>query len=148
MNGPFTGRHMAMILVAFFGVVIGVNVTMAAFASSTFGGLVVENSYVASQNFNRWLDEAEAERALGWTANVERQPDGRVAVTASGPGPDARVAATAWHPLGHMPDKALTFEPAGAGKYVSREMLEEGRWTLRLEVTDGDSTWRREEALR
>jgi hypothetical protein len=58
---PFTGRHMAMIMIAFFGVVIAVNVLMARFAVSTFGGVVVENSYVASQHFNRWLDEARVE---------------------------------------------------------------------------------------
>ena len=54
--GEFTGRHMAMILVTFFGIVIAVNITMARYASSTFGGLVVDNIYVASLNFNGWLE--------------------------------------------------------------------------------------------
>ena len=40
-RGRFTGRHMAAILVAFFAIVITVNVTMARFAMSTFGGKVV-----------------------------------------------------------------------------------------------------------
>ena len=75
---PFTGRHMAMIMIAFFGVVIAVNVLMARFAVSTFGGVVVENSYVASQHFNRWLDEARVEGALGWKAVLSRTADGRV----------------------------------------------------------------------
>jgi nitrogen fixation protein FixH len=51
----FTGRHMTGILVAFFGVVMTVNFTMAYVAISGFGGTVVDNSYVASQNYNRWL---------------------------------------------------------------------------------------------
>jgi nitrogen fixation protein FixH len=51
----FTGWHMALILIGFFAVVVGVNLLMARFASSTFGGVVVENSYVASQQFNGWL---------------------------------------------------------------------------------------------
>ena len=55
MQRAFTGRHMAAIMVAFFGVVIVVNLLNARLASSTFGGEVVENSYVASQDFNRWL---------------------------------------------------------------------------------------------
>jgi len=58
-TGPFTGKHFAVIIVAFFAVVIGVNLFMATQASATFGGVVVENSYVASQEFNKWLDEAE-----------------------------------------------------------------------------------------
>ena len=63
MTRNFSGKHMAIILVSFFGVVIVVNLVMARLAVSTFGGVVVENSYVASQEFNRWLEEAEAEAA-------------------------------------------------------------------------------------
>jgi nitrogen fixation protein FixH len=51
----FTGRHMAITIVGFFLVVIVVNLAMARMATSTFGGVVVENSYVASQHYNRWL---------------------------------------------------------------------------------------------
>ncbi|MFD2579774.1 FixH family protein [Novosphingobium colocasiae] len=64
-SGRFTGRHMATILVLGFGVVIGINFLMAHYAVSTFGGVVVENSYVASQDFNRWLDEAAKEKGAG-----------------------------------------------------------------------------------
>lgn len=81
---PFTGRHMAMIMVSFFSVVIAVNVFMAREAISTFSGVVVENSYVASQHFNRWLDEARAERALGWKAAISRRSDDRVELALSG----------------------------------------------------------------
>ena len=70
MTRPFTGRHMFATLVVFFGIVIAVNFTMASYATTTFGGLVVENSYVASQKFNRWLDEAAAEGAV-WHETVE-----------------------------------------------------------------------------
>jgi nitrogen fixation protein FixH len=148
MTRTFTGRHMAAILVAFFGVVIAVNFTMARFASATFGGVVVENSYVASQHFNRWLDEAEAERALGWDAVAAWRPDGRLAVTLRGAPPDAEVAATARHPLGRAADRDFTFEPAGDLRFVSRETLPEGRWLLRFEVKAGGRVWRREEELR
>jgi nitrogen fixation protein FixH len=82
----FTGWHMTAILVAFFGVVIVVNVGMARLASHTFSGVVVENSYDASQQFDRWLDEAAKEQALGWHAQVARQADGHVVVTLTGKG--------------------------------------------------------------
>ena len=36
------GRHMLLIILGFFGVVIGVNVTMATLASKSWTGLVVE----------------------------------------------------------------------------------------------------------
>ncbi|MDR2858255.1 MAG: FixH family protein [Novosphingobium sp.] len=146
---PFTGRHMAAIMVGFFAVVIAVNLFMAREASATFGGVVVENSYVASQHFNRWLDEAHAEDALGWQAALSRRRDGRVvlALTGSGAVPD-RVTAIARHPLGRQPDFALDFAPDGAGRLVSAEVLPAGRWRLRLEVRAKGKLWRSEGEVR
>jgi len=51
--GEFTGRHMLMIMVSFFGVVIIANVTLAVNASRSWTGLVVENSYASSQTFDK-----------------------------------------------------------------------------------------------
>ncbi|MER0236904.1 FixH family protein [Fulvimarina sp. MAC8] len=62
----FTGWHMLAVMLAFFGTVIGVNVTMAIYASSTWSGLVVENSYVASQHFDTDAAERRRENALGY----------------------------------------------------------------------------------
>ena len=59
-----TGRHVAAIFVAFFAVVIAVNVLMASYAVGGFGGTVVDNSYVASQRFNGWLAQARRFRML------------------------------------------------------------------------------------
>ena len=148
MTRRFTGWHMATILIAFFGVVVAVNLVMARYAGSTFGGVVVENSYVASQHFNRWLDESASEKALGWDAVTAWRSDGRLAVTLSGPGEAARLAATARHPLGRRPDVALAFDRLGNGRFLSRTALPAGRWLMRLEVADGGRTWRREEELR
>ncbi|WP_241233668.1 FixH family protein [Altericroceibacterium xinjiangense] len=139
---------MAAVLVTFFGIVIAVNFTMARFATATFGGIVVENSYVASQEFNRWLDEAEAERALGWDALTAWRPDGRLAVALSGVPEGAEVTGVARHPLGRMPDHAFTFVSTGKDQVLSREVLPDGRWLLRLEVVSAGKTWRREEELR
>ena len=147
MTRRFNGRHMTMILVAFFGVVIVVNLVMARLAVSTFGGVVVQNSYVASQEFNRWLEEAEAERALGWDAVTAWRPDGRLAITMQGPGESASLAGVARHPLGQLDDRDLSFERSANGTYVSRETLPPGRWILRLRVDYAGQVWRREESL-
>jgi nitrogen fixation protein FixH len=147
MTRRFTGRHMAAILVTFFGIVFAVNFVMAGYAHSTFGGIVVENSYVASQKFNGWLEEARAQERLGWSAGIKRDDDGSVRVMLDGPGPQARLAAIARHPLGRAPDRELTFVRAADGSFVSRETLPAGRWTMRLEVRDGDDIWRSEDHL-
>ena len=70
MTKPFTGWHMATILVGFFGIVIAVNVYMARAAIKTFGGTVVDNSYVASQEFNGWLAAAHKQERLGWDTRL------------------------------------------------------------------------------
>ncbi len=141
---PFTGWHMAAILLSAFAVVLAVNVVMATLATSTFGGEVVENSYVASQDFNRWLDEAAKERALGWKVAAARDGDGRVRVTLTGVPRDASVIAEARHPLGRLPDMQLGFAPDAAGAYRSARPLPAGRWMLRFVVKAQGKTWRGE----
>lgn len=139
-SSSFTGRHMAMILVAFFGVVIAVNMTMATLASRTFGGLVVENSYVASQKFNGWLAEARAEKALDWTLDLKRGANGRLDAQLSGEGgalADARLTVLARHPLGGLPERNLRFRPLGGGRFESVESLPAGRWILHVEAKAG-----------
>jgi nitrogen fixation protein FixH len=145
MNSQFTGRHMTAILVAFFGVVIVVNVVMARYATSTFGGIVVENSYVASQEFNKWLDEAATEKALGWTAKLERVEGDRLSVRLAGAPAGTILSAVARHPLGHAPDRGLTFSSDGQGHYLSREELPKGRWIVRVAARSGKAVWRTEE---
>ena len=146
-KGKFTGKHMTMILVAGFGVVFAVNFAMASLASSTFGGIVVENSYVASQHFNRWLDEAEKERELGWTLKTTRLENGKLSAHLAGAPRYATVTAEARHPLGHMPDVMLTFERDVSGELVSDKPLPEGRWTLRYTVESEGHRWRSEQAV-
>lgn len=136
-SGTFTGRHMAMILVGFFGVVIAVNMTMATLASRTFGGLVVENSYVASQKFNGWLAEARAEKALDWTLDLQRASNGRLVARLSGEGAPlagAQLSLLARHPLGGLPERRLRFQSLGDGRYESIEALPAGRWILHVEA--------------
>ena len=145
---PFTGRHMAAIMVGFFAVVISVNVYMAREATSTFGGVVVDNSYVASQHFNRWLDEAASENALGWSAQLGRGADDRVTLALTGPATAAAVTAVARHPLGHQPDRTLHFVSDGQGGYLSAEPLPAGRWRLRLEARADGRSWRSEGDVR
>ena len=64
----FTGKHMLGTMVAFFGVIITVNLIMARFAVTTWSGLVVPNTYVASQTFD---DDRAAQLALGWDVGAK-----------------------------------------------------------------------------
>lgn len=147
-NGQLTGRKIAAIFVVFFGVVMAVNFTMASFASSTFGGVVVSNSYVASQHYNKWLAAAEAQKKLGWSATLARLPDDRVAVRFAGAPDGLVVSAVARHPLGRAPDQALSFERAADGGFVSTKPVARGRWMVRIAAQAGPASWREEQELR
>jgi len=135
---------MALILISFFAVVVGVNLLMARFASSTFGGVVVENSYVASQQFNGWLKQASAEQALGWKGAIARDDEGRATLQLldkeSKPISAAKVIAVAEHPLGRRPTTALVLHETRPGTYAAP--LEAGRWRLRITVEAQGKAWR------
>ncbi|MFW2851371.1 FixH family protein [Sphingomonas sp. TX0543] len=151
MTRTFTGRHMTMILVAFFGVVIAVNVMMARFAISIFGGEVVENSYVASQHYDRWLAEARAQVNAGWRADTTGAANRlSVSLTRRGvPAPDVRLTATARHPLGRLPDRVLTLHwDAASARYVADQMLPSGRWLIEIIGLRGTQRLRFEDEVR
>ena len=131
MTRRFTGWHFTAIICAFFGVVISVNVTMAVLATRTFGGVVVENGYVASQEYNRWLAQARKQERLGWAIKPSLDEARHVRVSLNLDG--AQVSGTAQHPLGRAPDVPLTFD----SNLRSREVLPRGRWMVHLIVRRG-----------
>lgn len=132
MISHFTGRRMATILIAFFGVVVAVNVTMATLATRTFGGVVVQNSYVASQQFNEWLSAAKRQEQLGWKVAASLGSDRRVRVTLTVRG--AEVSGFARHPLGREKDLPLRFRVGSSGEMLSEQPLPTGRWLVHLLV--------------
>ena len=122
---------------------------MAGFAIGGFGGVVVENSYVASQKFNTWLDEAERSRALGWNATVARDEAGHLTVSTDAVPAGAVVTAQLRRPLGSRETLALDFAPsaAAAGNYRSVVPVAAGRWTVRLSIVAGEARWAEELAI-
>ncbi|ARS28911.1 FixH family protein [Sphingomonas sp. KC8] len=144
MTRPFTGRHMGIAMVAFFGVIISVNLLMATLATRSFGGLIVANGYVASRQYNGWLEAARTQDALGWTAAVARADGGvELIATAEGAALDgAAVTATASHPLGRLPARSLRFRAIGQGRYQSIEPLPAGRWRVHATLRKGGNDFR------
>jgi len=141
MTRRFTGWHMTFVMVAFFAVVLGVNLTMARYAVGTFGGTVVDNSYVASQRYNGWLAQARQQETLGWVPTITTDTARRVVITIATPAGQlstAHFTANATHPLGRLPARDLTFVASAAG-WRSVEALPPGRWSLHINVSHGQS---------
>lgn len=146
----FTGWHMLGLMVAFFGVVVGVNLTMARFAIGTFGGVVVDNSYVASQRFNGWLAAARAQDRLGWRVVPGIDATGHLqiaAIDAQGALIDGRMTVTAHHPLGRVPERSIAMRATPTG-FVAETPLPAGRWTVRIALTSGGRSARFEADVR
>ena len=145
MSGRFTGRHLAAILVGGFGLVIAVNLVMAVMATRTFPGLIVENSYVASQEFNKGLEAGRAQKKLGWT--VAPLMDGNRLIVdirnANGePLHGASVEATIIHPVGGVAPQTVVLTEGADGRWHGRHALTAGQWELELTVSrDGKDYW-------
>ena len=147
MTREFTGRDMTKVLVIGFGIVAAVNFLMANLATSGFGGVVVENSYVASQKFNGWLEEAERSRALGWQADVIRDEAGYLLVMTQGVPAEASVTADLRRPIGDRETASVVFAAGNDGLYRSLEPIGAGRWTMRLAIASGQDHWAEEVPL-
>jgi len=134
----FTGRKMLLIMITFFGVIIAVNGYMAFSAVSTFPGLEVDNSYVASQQFN---ERASAQRALGWESEIAYD-EGELVLQlqdANGVVLPGNIVAKIGRPTFAGEDIELTFRLVGE-EYRAEAALTPGPWRLFLDATAQDGT--------
>ena len=144
----FTGKHMAVTMVAGFGVVAAVNFYMASQAVGGFHGVVVENSYVASQKFNQWSEEADRMADLEWSATAVRIPAGRLALSTTGVPQGAVISAQLRRPIGTKEFAQLSFSARGDGRYLSAQPVSQGRWTMRLTIEAQGQRWVEESELK
>lgn len=62
------------IFVGCFVLVVGVNATMAFFATTTFTGLATDNAYEKGRLYNHNLAMAKAQDEMGWTVETKVRP--------------------------------------------------------------------------
>lgn len=135
LRGPFTGWHMLAIMVGFFGVIIVVNFYMAFMATGTWTGMIVKNSYVASQKFNENLDELAMQQAQGWQSALGYVDEGieLTLVDADGaPVALTNVVVLVGRPAHEHLDQQLTMTEIAPGRYRSVIRLDQGPWMLQL----------------
>jgi nitrogen fixation protein FixH len=142
----FTGRHMLIIMLVFFGVIFAVNFTMVYFAISSWTGLVVKNAYVASQQFNASTAALKA-AAAGVNASVAYdKPIFKITFTDDkGIALAARnVSVTLGRPSHERDDQTVVLRPVAGGFYTARIVLKNGQWSGRVSADiSGHSGWQR-----
>ncbi|WP_269933159.1 FixH family protein [Aminobacter sp. HY435] len=130
----FTGWHMLAIVCAFFGTIITVNLIMATYANTSWTGLVVQNTYVAS---NERIAESRAQAALGWKDELAIA-NGEIRYTlvdASGAAiPVANVSASFRRPAYEAEDWQATLERTADGAFATKAAIRDGIWIVNTEA--------------
>lgn len=135
---PLSGRKVLAILVGSFGVIFAANLALVVAATGTFPGLVVANSYVASQ---QWNARTDAQKALGWSASVAHEHgELRVALTGRRGQPvrNLNVTAVVGRPASAQDDVTLTLQSED-NAYTAPIVLQPGLWRVVVDATDGDN---------
>jgi len=135
----FTGRHAAMVFVGAFTIIVGVNIALAVSAVWTFPGLEVNNSYVASQNFD---DRRATQEALGWTVSARASGGLVILSITDATGAPVKVAdlqATLGRATHVKDDLAPDFRFDGTA-YVAPVELASGNWNIRMVAHAEDGT--------
>jgi nitrogen fixation protein FixH len=137
----FTGRHMLILVLAFFGVVIAVNGALAIFAASTWTGLLARNGYVASQDYNEVLAAADRQRREGWQSDFVARPDGLQFIlrdAASLPLDGLSVTAHIGRRTHESEDRDLVMENRGEGHYAFDGAIGPGAWRVEIFARHGE----------
>lgn len=135
----FTGRHMLLIMLGAFGIIITVNLTMAFNAVGTFPGVEVKNSYVASQNFDK---NRAAQQSLGWTTDVRLEDDVLHLVITDAEGAPVRAElldVTLGRSTHVRDDQTPPFRWSGR-EFIAPVSLDGGNWNIRLLAQAEDGT--------
>jgi nitrogen fixation protein FixH len=138
-------------LVAFFGLVAGVNAIMIRFAVSTFGGVETGSAYQAGRAFARETAAVAMQDTLHWQVNghvATATGATRVEVAArdTDDRPLAGLQAEAWltHPTDRRLDQVVVLAEVTPGTFAGQSVAPlAGQWTLVIELSrDGSRLYR------
>lgn len=139
------GVHVLALMLAFFGLVIAVNVVFAVVAVRSFPGEDVRRSYLQGLHYNDTLAERRAQAALGWqaaTALVAADAGAALEIRLAardGAPVNADIAGELQRPTDARLDRALVFTQIAPGVYRAEiGALEAGVWRLRAHAGDAD----------
>ena len=146
---PLTGGKVLFMLVAFFGVVIAVNLVMMRFAIQTLPGTEVDSAYSASLAYEKQIEAARDQSARNWNvdAHVERSGQGGATLQVEArdnngrPMSGLKFEGRFERPTDRRADLPVILAEVGIGVYRgSAAAIASGQWDL---VIEGVSAGRR-----
>ena len=137
---PFTvkGWHVAAGVVAFFAIVIAVNMGFLVTAYKTHPGQVAAKPYETGLIYNAELERQRVQAALGWRAGAEargRDLDVVLVDRAGAPLAGLAVSALLQRPATEQGRTELKLREIAPGRYTVPVGLS-GAWDARIEATD------------
>lgn len=142
---PLTGRMVLFMLLAFFGVVIAVNLVMFRLASATFSGQGDKNAYIAGLTYNKALVAAREQDKRGWKvdASLQRVAPGRSVISVvradDGAFANVEVIARFEHPSSGRMDRVVSLQPSGSNAWRASLDLPAGVWDLVIQMRSAGS---------
>lgn len=128
-----TGRHVLLMLLAFFGVMLAVNIYFTFMAVTSFRGEDVPRSYRQGLEYNQTIAARGLQNELGWTARVN-QTDTHIILafhdSEGQPLNHLNVEAKLRHPVDTARDIPLTFTQDNNGRYAAEAKALKGKWLL------------------
>lgn len=149
-SGELTGRHVLLILIAFFGVIISVNALFITKAVSSFTGEDVKKSYLQGLDYNTTIQTRSAQATLGWNvaANVVEASDQeqrfivRISDADNTPIRQLSITGKFKRPTDLAKDESVSFTERGNGIYEARVKLPKGQWRLQAIANSADNNFR------
>jgi nitrogen fixation protein FixH len=139
---PITGRMVFVAMVAFFGIVIGVNMLMLKLAMDTLPGTDVDSAYRASLAYESEIKAAHDQNLRDWKVNVhiERQADGGATLRVDAhdrngaPLRGLAFSGRLERPTDKRADRLIVLAEGESGTYRGRASdVTPGQWDLVLE---------------
>ncbi len=134
----FTGRHMLIVMICFFGVIITANMTMAWYASQSWSGLVAKNGYVESINFKDRQAAFESQQLLGWRSKLTVR-SGQIVFSVKDAQGNAvtglEIVTQLGRPATEKSDTSVSFREANPGEYLTTAPQQVGQWLVEINAT-------------
>jgi nitrogen fixation protein FixH len=146
---PLTGAKVLFMLIAFFGVVFGVNFLMMKLAIDTLPGTEVDSAYSASMAYESEIGAAHDQNARNWKvdAHIQRGPDGGATLEVEArdnsgkPMSGLKFQGRFERPTDRRADLPVALSETGIGIYRgSAPVIAAGQWDL---VLEGDAAGQR-----
>lgn len=141
-------RLIPWLFVAGMTLVVAVNGVLVYFAIGSWSGLVVEKPYERGVQYNRLLEAAARQEALGWRFDIALENgDGTTRIVVSAADAAGRplggltLRATLERPLEREAHEAIPLVEEQPGRYAAAiERLRPGQWQTRLVAERGHDT--------